>query len=81
MAAHIKHCYHVRLDHAAIYLKDELVVMDATTGDQIRLLRRAAQHGINRARVAFHRSLFGSQKTFVPNRYSINSAGTDSGDR
>lgn len=50
---------HVRFDHGAIYLTDELAVIDSGTGDEISQLRLATDHHINPDHVKFHRETFG----------------------
>ncbi len=51
---------HVRFDHGAIYLTDDLAVIEVGVGVELGKLRLGKGHQINKAHVAFHRGLFGS---------------------
>jgi putative restriction endonuclease len=49
----------VKFDHGAIYLTDNLTVLDGNTGAGLGQLRVAKGHQIELKHVAYHRGLFG----------------------
>ncbi len=50
---------HVRFDRGAIYLTDDLAVIEAATGAKVGRLRLGKSHQMSNANLAFHRALFG----------------------
>jgi putative restriction endonuclease len=50
---------HVRFDHGAIYLSDDLVVIEAAMGAVLGELRLGKGHQVSKVHVIFHRALFG----------------------
>jgi len=49
---------HVRFDNGALYLLDDLTIVDASTGQKLGVLHRQRAHRIDVAHVRYHRELW-----------------------
>jgi hypothetical protein len=53
----------LRLDYGALTLDDELNVIETMTGAVLGRLRTQPRHRLDRAHIAYHRSLFAEQRS------------------